>query len=199
MSCNKTKQTKRVFLDEYVLADSIQFKNTIIGGLSGVDFANNQYYFVVDDAKNPRILSADISISDNRIQAVKFNDILFLSDATTNFYQQNALDLESVFVDEATNEFYLVSEGSINSNKLPFVFKSDKKGRFLENFQLPKNLSNIKTIKHNGAFDASSKSVDNNGFWVAMEAPLNVDDEEPTFAKTSSPIRITYFDKTAKN
>jgi hypothetical protein len=198
LSCNKTTQTKLVFLDEYVLADSISFKNTIIGGLSGVDFANNQYYFVVDDAKNPRILSVNIGISDNKIQAVKFNDILFLADSTTNFYQQNALDLESVFVDEATNEFYAVSEGSIHNNKLPFVFKTDKNGRFLENFQLPKNLSNIKTIKHNGAFEASSKSVDKKGFWVAMEAPLNMDGEEPTFTKTSSPIRITYFDKTSK-
>ena len=105
LSCNKTTQTKLVFLDEYVLADSISFKNTIIGGLSGVDFANNQYYFVVDDAKNPRILSANISVSDNKIQAVIFNDVIFLADATTNFYQQNTLDLESVFVDEATNEF----------------------------------------------------------------------------------------------
>ncbi|TXD64841.1 esterase-like activity of phytase family protein [Polaribacter glomeratus] len=198
LSCKETTQTKLVFLDEYVLADSIQFKNTIIGGLSGVDFANNHYYFVVDDAENPRILSANITISDNKIQAVKFKDVIFLADTTTNFYQQNALDLESVFVDEITHEFYLVSEGSIHTNKLPTIFKSDKNGRFLEEFQLPKNLSNIKSIKHNGAFEASSKSIDKKGFWVAMEAPLTMDGEEPTFTKTSSPIRITYFDKTLK-
>jgi hypothetical protein len=198
LSCHKANKTKLVFLDEYVLADSIQFKNTIIGGFSGIDFANNQYYFVVDDAENPRILSANITISDNKIEVVKFNHVLFLADTTTNFYQQNTLDLESVFVDEATNEFYLVSEGSIHTNKLPTIFKSDKNGRFLENFKLPKNLSNIKNIKHNGAFEASSKSFDNKGFWVAMEAPLNIDGEEPTFTKTSSQIRITYFDKKSK-
>jgi hypothetical protein len=198
LSCNNANKTKLVFLDEYVLADSIQFKNTIVGGLSGVDFANNQYYFVVDDAENPRILSANISISDNKIQAVKFKDVIFLADATTNLYKQNMLDLESIFVDEATNEIYLASEGSIHTNKLPTIFKSDINGLFLEEFQLPKNLSNIKTIKHNGAFEASSKSFDNKGFWVAMEAPLSVDGEEPTFTKTSSPIRITYFDKISK-
>ena len=197
-SCNKTKQTKLIFLDEYILADSLQFKNTIVGGLSGVDFANNQYYFVVDDAENPRILLANISILDNKIQVVKFNDLILLADTTTNFYAQNTLDLESVFVDEATNEIYLVSEGSINKNKLPTVFKSDIKGRFLENFQIPKNLSNLKTIKHNAAFEASSKSIDKKGFWVAMEAPLNVDGEEPTFTRTLSPIRITYFNKKSR-
>ncbi|WP_157691887.1 esterase-like activity of phytase family protein [Polaribacter sp. KT25b] len=197
-SCTKKTETKLTFLDEYDLADSIQFKNTIIGGLSGVDFVNNQYYFVVDDERNPRVLSANISISDDKIKSVKFNDVILLADTTNNFYQKNALDLESVFVDETTNEIYLTSEGSIKNNKLPSVFKSDINGRFLEEIQLPENLLNIKSIKHNAAFEASSKSIDNKGFWVAMEAPLNVDGEEPTFTKTSSPIRITYFDKSTK-
>ena len=48
--------------------------------------------------------------------------------------------------------------------------------------------------KHNGAFESSSKSFDNKGFWAAMEAPLEADGEEPTFHETKSPIRITYFD-----
>ena len=197
-ACNTVNKTKLTFLDEYVLADSIAFKNTIIGGLSGVDFVNNQYYFVVDDDKDPRILTSEISISENKIKAVNFKEVIHLNDSATNFYKENALDLESVFVDEKTNEIYVVSEGSINKNKLPTVFKMDKKGAFLEQFELPKNLSNLKTIKHNAAFEASSKSIDNKGFWVVMEAPLNVDGQEPTFAKTSSPIRITYVDKTSK-
>ena len=65
LSCKTTNKTELKFLDEYVLADSILFKNTIIGGLSGVDFVNNKFYFVVDDAKNPRALSANIKILDN--------------------------------------------------------------------------------------------------------------------------------------
>lgn len=197
-SCSVEKQAKLTFLDEYVLADSIKFKNTIIGGLSGLDHANNQYYFVVDDARNPRVLSANIAISKNKIQSVNFNNVVFLNDSTSKFYQENALDLESVFVDDETNEIYLVSEGSIKKNKLPSVFKVDKNGSFLESFQLPKNLSNLKNIKHNAAFEGSSKSIDQKGFWVAMEAPLHADGEEPTFTKTSSPVRITYFDKTTK-
>jgi hypothetical protein len=197
-SCKTEKQTKLNFLDEFVLADSIKFKNTIIGGLSGLDNVNNQYYFVVDDARNPRVLSANIVISENKIKSVDFKDVLFLNDSITSFYKENALDLESIFVDEKTNEIYLVSEGSIRRNKLPSVFKVDENGGFLESFQLPENLSNLKNIKHNAAFEASSKSIDHKGFWAAMEAPLKVDGEEPTFTKTSSPIRITYFDKTSK-
>jgi hypothetical protein len=124
-SCKTTKQTKITFLDEYVLADSIAFKGTVIGGLSGVDFTNNEYYFVVDDDRNPRILTANITISNDKIKSLNFKKVMFLNDSTNSFYKENTLDLESVFVDEITEEIYLVSEGSIYKGKLPKVFKID--------------------------------------------------------------------------
>ena len=68
----------------------------------------------------------------------------------------------------------------------------------MEAYQLPKNLSDTNNIKHNAVFEGSSKSIDGKGFWVAMEGPLKSDGEDPTFTKASSPIRITYFDKTSK-
>jgi hypothetical protein len=198
LSCGNQKQVELYFLDEYVLSDSIRFKNTLIGGLSGLDYANNQYYFVVDDARNPRVLLGDITISNYEIKSIGFKNIIFLNDTATNFYSENALDLESVFFDEQTNEINLVSEGAIRKNKLPSVFKIDENGAFLESFPLPKNLSDLKVIKHNAAFEGSSKSIDHKGFWTAFEAPLKDDGAEPTFTKTSSPIRITYFDKKSK-
>jgi hypothetical protein len=197
-SCKNTAITKLTFLDEFVLKDSIEFKNTIIGGLSGVDYANNEYYFVVDDQRNPRVLIADLKISNNKIQSVNFKNVIFLRDSISDFYKENTLDLESIFFDEKTNEINLVSEGAVNYKKLPSVFKIDTRGNFLESFLLPENLSNLKNIKHNAAFEASSKSAGNRGFWTAMEAPLKIDGDEPTFTKTASPVRITYFDKISK-
>ena len=197
-SCKKTKQTELNFLDQFVLADSISFQNSIIGGLSGVDYVNNTYFFVVDDAKNPRFLKAKINIKENKIKNVDFKTVVLLNDTTTSYYRENALDLESIFVDEETQEVNFVGEGSIKNDKSPTIFKTDLKGKFIEAYKLPKSLSDNKVIKHNGVFEGSSKSIDKKGFWVAMEAPLTVDGEEPTFTKTSSPVRITYFDKTSK-
>lgn len=77
LSCGNQKQVELYFLDEYVLSDSIRFKNTLIGGLSGLDYANNQYYFVVDDARNPRVLSGDITISNYEIKSIGFKNIIF--------------------------------------------------------------------------------------------------------------------------
>lgn len=198
LSCKTENKTKLNFLDEYVLADSITFKNTIIGGLSGIDYTNGFYYLVVDDARNPRFLKAKITIEENNFKNISFKEVFFLNDTLTNFYKENALDLESVFVDEKTQETYFVSEGSIRKNKLPTVFKTDSVGNFIESFQLPKNLLNIKNIRHNAVFEGSSKSIDKKGFWVAMEGVLKSDGTEPTFTKKIAPIRITYFNKDTK-
>ncbi|MEE9408501.1 MAG: esterase-like activity of phytase family protein [Polaribacter sp.] len=194
-SCSSKQQTELKFLDEYVLADSVSFQKSIIGGLSGVDYSNGYYYFIVDDARNPRFLKAKINVLQSEIVNVDFKNVVYLNDTAQFFYKENALDLESIFIDEKTQEVNLVSEGSIRKDKKPTVFKTDLNGKFIASYKLPNNLKNNEVIKHNAVFEGSSKSIDNKGFWVTMEAPLKIDGSEPTFTKKSSPIRITYFDK----
>lgn len=193
-ACGIKKNLSLTFVDEYIIPDSLQFQNQTIGGLSGIDFVNNEYYFVIDDAKNPRIVSAKIDIKNDRFQTVDFKKVIFLNDTLHPFFKENELDLESIFVDEKSNEIHLVSEGSVNKKKQPSIFKIDTNGNFLYQFQLPKSLSKIENFKHNGVFESSCKSFDKQGFWVGVEAPLVVDGEEPNGSETSSPIRITYVD-----
>lgn len=193
-ACGIKKNISISFLDEYIIPDSLQFQHQTIGGLSGIDFVNNDYFFVIDDSNNPRIVSAKIDIKNDRFETVDFKKVIFLNDTSHTFFKENELDLESIFVDEKTYEIHLVSEGSINKKKQPTIFKIDANGIFLEQFSLPKSLSKIENFKHNGVFESSCKSVDNQGFWVGVEAPLFVDGDEPTITETSSPIRITYFD-----
>jgi hypothetical protein len=197
-SCQNNIKTELKFLDEFVLQDSVPFKNTIIGGLSGIDYSNEKYYLVVDDLINPRILISEINLINDTINNIKFTDVVLLKEKTSGFFNENILDLESVFVDDKSNEMYLVSEGAINKGKLPSIFKTNKKGKFVEDFKLPTYFTKLNNVKHNAAFEASSKSIDKKGFWVAMEGPLKTDGEEPNFQKINQPIRITYFDKNSK-
>lgn len=199
LSCKKDAKIQLKFVDEYVIQDSIIFNNTIVGGISGIDFKNHQYYMVIDDARKPRVLVGNIKIEQDKIEAVKFDNVIQLNDTTINFYKENALDLESIFIDDL-ERINLVSEGKIYKGKDPSVFTIDKKGAFVESYSIPNYFkANSKAKpKHNGAFEGSTKSFDNKGFWVAMEAPIQSDGEEPTFHKTQSPIRITYFDNQAK-
>jgi hypothetical protein len=198
LSCNKTLESQLVFLDEYTLRDSVFLKNSLVGGLSGIDYSNGSYYLVVDDAKNPRFLKAKITIDKRKITRVYFENVVFLNDTTTLFYKENTLDLESIFVDEEKQQINFSSEGAILRGKKPTIFTTDFSGSFVSEYKLPKNLLNLENIKHNGVLEGSSKSIDTKGFWAVMEAPLKNDGVEPTFSRTQSPVRITYFNTETK-
>ncbi|CAM1333475.1 Phytase-like domain-containing protein [Tenacibaculum aestuariivivum] len=193
----KTKKIQLKFLNEYVIQDSLKFKNTVIGGISGIDFNNQQYYMVVDDAKNPRVLVADITIKKDSIKEVTFKKIIHLK-SNSQFYKNNILDLEAVFI--KNNQLNLASEGAINKGKNPTIFIIDTLGNFKEQISIPTYFKAKAAAqpKHNATFESSSISVDEKGFWVAMEAPLKIDGAQPMFYKTQSPIRITYFNNQTK-
>ncbi|WP_369048856.1 esterase-like activity of phytase family protein [Tenacibaculum sp. UWU-22] len=198
VGCKSTTQLSLRFLDEYIVSDTLQCKNTLVGGLSGIDKANKLYYLVVDDDKAPRILKAKIKIAKDTISAVDFLDVIQLNDTST-FYKNNVLDLESIFIGE-NHTINLASEGSIYYGKNPSLFKIDSLGRFIEKYQIPSifQANSVAKPRHNGTFEATSKSVDNKGFWMGMELPLVADGDLPSVTKTSSPIRITYFDNQTK-
>jgi hypothetical protein len=68
------------FLGEYDVANGKQFKETTIGGLSGIDYdaKNDIYYMISDDrsAINPaRFYAARIYVRENRIDSVEFIDV----------------------------------------------------------------------------------------------------------------------------
>lgn len=197
-SCSKEKKVGLQFVSEYVLKDSTLFKNTTIGGLSGVDYSNGFYYFVVDDANSPRFIKAKININKRKITTINFKDVIFLNDSTTKFYAENSLDLESIFVDEEKKQINFSSEGAITKGKKPTIFTTDFKGKFISEYQLPKNLQNLENMEHNGVLEGSSKSIDSKGLWSIMEVPMKNDGVVPTFTKTRSPVRITYFDRDTK-
>jgi hypothetical protein len=200
LGCEKSEKIKLNFLDEYVITDGIQFKNTTIGGLSGIDYANGLYYLVVDDAENPRFLTSKIAIKNDTISRIDFVSVIQLNDTATSFYKENVLDLESVFVDKKTKELNFTSEGFINGAKNPSIFTTDSLGKFLRSFKIPAMfLANSKQQpRHNATFEGSSKSADGKGFWMAMEAPLTADGEAPTMNLKNAPVRITYFEDQTK-
>ena len=199
-ACAKKKEVGLRFLDEYIVKDSLLVNNSYIGGLSGIDYSKGFYYFVIDDAKNPRFVKVKIHIQVNEMKSVDFMNVFYLNDTATTFYKDSFLDLESIFIDDETQEVNFVSEGFIRNKKSPLVFTTDSVGKFVYNYTIPDYFipKADQNIKHNGVFEGSSKSINGKGFWVAMEAPLTSDGEEPAFKNTSSPVRITYFDKKTK-
>src|SRR5690606_41009429 len=66
LTCVETKSPKKElelrFLDNYVVPEGMQFQNTEIGGLSGIDYFGGTYYLICDQPKTPRFYKANISI-----------------------------------------------------------------------------------------------------------------------------------------
>ena len=198
-SSDNRVQIKRLsFLDEYTYPANQIILNSKIGGLSGIDYKNGNYYLIVDDAKSPRVLKAKIDIKEDKIQNINFTDVITLSG--DDFYSNNVLDLESVFLDQHSGLLYISSEGSARFKKEPKVFSVDTDGKFIKEFILPKrvtaNVNGEFNTRHNGSFEGMSESFDKKGFWIASELPLKLDGEEPFYnSKENHPIRFTYYDK----
>ncbi|MGG8495106.1 esterase-like activity of phytase family protein [Tenacibaculum sp. TC6] len=194
LSCKK-ESIQLTFLDEYVVKDSLEFQGNLIGGLSGIDRYKDTYYLVVDDSENPRVVTCTIAIENEKIKNIRFLNTISITDTVSTFYKEQLLDLESIFVN-SDGTINLTSEGNIKGGKKPAVFITDATGAFLREIKVPDYFSNLEKGKprHNGVFEGSCKGIENKGFWVAMEAPLEIDGDEPTLQETQSPVRITYFD-----
>lgn len=182
------------FLSELIVPDNVLIDGTEVGGLSGIDFYNNQYYLVCDDSKNPRVYFATIDITDTVISNISVDSVLFVKDSL------HFLDLESIRYSSQFNEIILTSEGHINTKENPALFSINEQGQVVRSFKIPSMFSvdSNQIPRHNGTLEGLSLSYDKSGYWIAMELPLKADGEEPKFKEAKSPIRITYINSTTE-
>lgn len=191
--CNvPVKQSKDIqlkFLDEYILSNDLVIDSTLVGGLSGIDFYNREYYLVCDNDKNPRYYKAKIDINDFKIKSIEVNDVIEIVDSV------EVLDLESIVVDSIGNEILMVSEGSIKNGRDPSFFSVNRQGEIIKKFEIPQyfKAKGKQEPRHNGVFEGLASSFDKTGYWIATELPLKQDGPKPKFLETTSPVRFTYF------
>lgn len=190
-STDQTHHVQLKYLDEYIVANDLMVDSTLVGGLSGIDYYDGQYYIVCDDSNNPRFYKANIRISNKKFDTIQFNTVEVL----TNY---NAfLDLESIVVDSVSNEILMVSEGKIKKGKDPSFISVNEYGNVMDEFLIPQyfEAKGKQRPRDNGVFEGLTKSFNQDGFWIACELPLKEDGPKPKFKETTSPVRITYFNK----
>tara|TARA_B100001146_G_C16193095_1_gene440151 strand:+ start:2016 stop:3119 length:1104 start_codon:yes stop_codon:yes gene_type:complete len=187
------------FLDEYVIDKDLKIDNTKVGGLSGIDYKDGSYYFIVDTPSDARFYQAEIKLSGNKIDTVNFKKTVMI-EKTAEFFKDHTLDPEAIRFLPEENQVYISSEGSINNQKDPSVFILDESGNFKDAFKIPQHFTaqGEQKPRHNGVFEGLAQSYDGNGFWVATELPLEKDGPKPKLFPTKSFTRITYFDKDIK-
>lgn len=201
VGCGTSKKISRDkielrFLDDYVIDENLIIEETKVGGLSGIDYQDGDYYLVCDHPGNPRIYKAEIILKQNLIDTVIFSEVIKLNRAS-GFLKENTLDLESIRIDNTVENIVLTSEGAIAKNQKPSIFYVDSNGEFIKNFELPDYFTStgIQQPRNNGVFEGLTTDIKNEGFWVGMELPLTKDGSKPKLFPTKSPIRITHFNK----
>lgn len=192
-----TSNVEVKFLDDYTIPGGLMVDNTEVGGLSGVDYHNGNFYLVSDQPSNPRIYLATVQLSEEKIDSVTIEDVILLDKDHEDLKDQH-LDLEGILFDAAEENFILTSEGNIKKGKDPMVFRVSKNGSYTGSFSVPENLlaESVKKPRNNGTLEGLAGSYDGKGIWAAMELPLETDGPKPKLYPTKSPVRITYFDKT---
>jgi hypothetical protein len=206
------------FLNEFVVPYNTSFKQTTIGGLSGIDYdkEHDLYYLLSDDRSdiNPvRFYTAKIRMSEKGIDTVYFSDVHFLLQPNGKNYPsfklhpERSVDPEDIRFNSKTHELYWTSEGErILTAKKPVLIKtsivtSKDNGAYVSSFPLPPLTSANafeKGVRRNGALESIAFTKDFSTLFTALEEPLYEDGPPADVEKTDSWSRIFRFDVKSK-
>ena len=205
-------------IDVYELPPGSLFRDTIIGGLSGIDYdsKNNLYYLICDDrsdVKPSRFYTAKIQISDKGIDSVQFLDERTLLDKDKRPYANlnedpfRRTDPEGIRYNPKNQKLYWTSEGEKNNYKGqlilidPSINVIDKSGTFIDSFLLPSNIHVRATdigVRRNGAFEGLSFEPNFDFLYVCVEEPLYEDGPRAGLGDSTAWIRFIKYDVSSR-
>ncbi|NRT13731.1 hypothetical protein HNP99_000056 [Flavobacterium sp. 28A] len=196
-----------------------EFKNTVVGGLSSVDYdaKNDLYYFICDDRSvynDARFYTAKIQLTADTLNHIAFQNVVSLKNeagqkyANWEKYPDSSIDPEEMRYNPKTKSVVWSSEGARVIAKdfavvqNPSLQYAKLNGDYSNAFELPSNLNMQKEEKgprSNGVLEGITFNKDYSVVYTNVEEPLYEDDTEATTTKGGL-IRIFKFDaKSRKN
>ena len=226
LSCSNLKQASQTnstprlnFVNAIEIPYNQDFKNTKIGGLSGIDYDKKQdiYYLICDERSqvNPsRFYTAKIDLNNNQIQAIDFQDTHTLKNQEGKLFgnwlstPETSADPEDIRYNPKSNSLIWSSEGArvLTSDKTvlqnPSITFMDLKGNFKDYIKLSSNLEMQKEEKgprNNGTLESITFDKNYKNIYTCVEEPLFEDGEKASTDKGAL-IRLYQFNvKTKKN
>lgn len=226
LSCSNLKQASQTnstprlnFVNAIEIPYNQDFKNTKIGGLSGIDYDKKQdiYYLICDERSqvNPsRFYTAKIDLDNNQIQAIDFQDTHTLKNQEGKLFgnwlstPETSADPEDIRYNPKSNSLIWSSEGArvLTSDKTvlqnPSITFMDLKGNFKDYIKLSSNLEMQKEEKgprNNGTLESITFDKNYKNIYTCIEEPLFEDGEKASTDKGAL-IRLYQFNvKTKKN
>lgn len=208
------------FLDEYIVLHNQVFGNTIIGGLSGIDYdaQKNQYYIISDDPSQfspARIYTAQIDISNAKIDTIKFTGLIFMLQQNAEPYPKYGTtkklkpDGESVRYNPETQQLLWSSEGERlfkggdTMIVQPTLTNINLNGKLLDTIPLPPGFKFNKTengLRKNALFEGTTFADNFKTLYASLEEPMYDDGKQAAFEYDQAITRILKFDvKSKKN
>lgn len=208
------------YIGNYIIPFNQQFKNTTIGGLSGIDYHAKKklFYLISDDRseKNPaRFYTAKISITANGIDSVVFTAVHYLKQPQGAVYpgvsvnRYKTPDPESIRFNPQKKYLVWSSEGEriVNTNDTvltdPAVLIIKPGGKHIDSLSLPDVLKMKATEngpRRNGVLEGMSFADHYQSLFVNTEEPLYEDGPRADVTDNNAFIRLIKFDlKTKKS
>lgn len=226
LSCSNVKQVSQAhstprlnFVNSIEIPYNQDFKNTKIGGLSGIDYDKKQdiYYLISDERSQvdpSRFYTAKIHLNNNQIKTIDFLDTNTLkNEEGTSFGNwlstpETSADPEDIRYNPKNKSLIWSSEGArvLTSDKTvlqnPSINFMDLKGNFQNKIKLPSNLEMQKEDKgprNNGTLEGITFDNKYKTIYTSVEEPLFEDGDKASTDK-SALIRLYQFNvKTKKN
>ncbi|MEP6584100.1 MAG: esterase-like activity of phytase family protein, partial [Ginsengibacter sp.] len=224
-SCTSTKHiisteefSHLKFLSEFDIPFNKEYQNTIVGGLSSIDYDDrkNVYYIISDDKseKSPaRFYKAQININNSKIDSVVFLETTLLKNRDGNFYPSASTDPlhtpdpEAIRYNPLTNSFIWSSEGEriVTGDKLvledPSITEMNEKGIFMDTLILPAQMHMSKNEtgpRRNSVFEGVTFADNYRTLFVSVEEPLYDDGPRAGLKDSTGIIRILKYNLASK-
>lgn len=225
-SCAATKKitqptaniTSLKYLGGYEVPYNLNYGNTIVGGLSGIDYdvKNDLYYLISDDRsdKNPaRFYTAKIFISQQGIDSMNFTGVKNILQPNGEVYPNNKQDKyhvpdpEAMRYNPVKKQLVWSSEGeriikpkdTVLVNPSVLIISTD--GKYVDSFALPPNLKMQTTERgprKNSVFEGLTYADNFKTLFVNVEEPLYEDGPQADVVENNAFIRIIRFDAATK-
>ncbi|HTC00308.1 MAG TPA: esterase-like activity of phytase family protein [Ferruginibacter sp.] len=205
-------------LGQYIVPLNYIYKNTVVGGLSGIDYdtASKLYYMISDDRsdKNPaRFYVAKILLTQNGIDSLCFVDVKNMLQPSGKVYPNSKQDPyhtpdpEAMRYDPINKQLVWSSEGEriVNAKDTiledPTVISVSTEGKFIDSFIIPANLKMQaieKGPRQNAVFEGLTFADNYKTLFVDVEEPLYEDGPRADITDNNTYTRILKFDITSK-
>ena len=176
------------------LPHKLQFQNTTVGGLSGIDFdaASGTFYLLSDDGGGvspPRFYTARMTLTHDKLHAIDITGCVFLQGLP-------APDPEAIRWHEPSQSLMWASEGNAVRFTATAVHQSRLDGMLQRTYPMPAmfDFGLASGARINKTLEGLAIAPDGQTAWLAMEAALRQDGEEPTVAAPGGPCRFTQMD-----